>query len=318
MIRRVGVDAIILAGGKSSRMKSTKSKVLHCLMGKPMIFFPVNVARSVTTGHILLVVNPEHEKDIRKAIDGDDLMYFTQKEPKGTGHAVLQTKEYFKDKDVDVLVIPGDAPLLRPKTIKSLYRFHKNKKANITVLTAELPNPTGYGRIVREKNDLVAKIIEEKDATQTERLIKEVNSGVYFFKSKYLFEALKQVNPENQQSEYYLTDVLEITQHRVGGVFAFKVEDYKEILGVNTRKQLSEARKIMQERINNYWMNNGVTIIDPDSTYIEWEVELAQDVVIYPFTALLGKTKIGSGAVIGPNITLADREVSPGQKVGLN
>lgn len=317
MAKRVGVDAIILAAGKSTRMKSRKSKVLHNLMGKPMIFYPVHVARAVTTGHILIVVNSEHEDDIRRAINGDDLMYFTQHDPKGTGHAVLQTEEYFKNKDVDVLVIPGDAPLLRPETIKALYRFHKSKKANITVLTADLPDPTGYGRIVREEKDLVAKIIEEKDATETERKIKEVNSGVYFFKSKHLFKALKEIKPENQQSEYYLTDVLEITQHRAGGVYAFKVDDYKEIIGVNTRQQLAEAIRVMQERINNYWMDHGVTIIDPDSTYIEWEVELAQDVVVYPFSALLGKTKVGFGAIIGPNVTLINSKVLAGEKVGL-
>ncbi len=312
------IYAIILAAGRSTRMRSQYTKILHTLMGKPLIFFPLRVVRALDPQQIYIVVNPDQGPEIEAQVNSDDITYVVQEQALGTGHAVMQVESYFEGKDADVLVIPGDAPLVRANTVVELYQFHRKSDAYITVLTAELPDPTGYGRIIRAEGSLVAKIVEERDASDTERQIREVNSGIYFFRSSVLFEALHHLKPLNAQREYYLTDVLEIVQQKYGRVHAFKVEDWKEILGVNTRQQLAQARAILQDRINEYWMNQGVTLVDPGSVYIEWDVELAQDVVLYPFVALLGKTKIGEGAIIGPNQTLIDAVIPPHSIVGLN
>jgi len=313
------IYAVILAAGRSTRMHSKYTKILHTLMGKPLIFFPLRVVRALEPKRIYIVVNPDQGPEIEAQVNGEDITYVVQEQALGTGHAVMQVEPYFEGKsEADVLVIPGDAPLVREKTVVELYQFHRKSDAYITVLTAELPDPTGYGRIIRAEGSLVAKIVEERDASETERQIREVNSGIYFFRSSVLFEALHHLKPINAQREYYLTDVLEIVQQKYGRVHAFKVEDWKEILGVNTRQQLAQAREILQDRINEYWMNQGVTLVDPKSVYIEWDVELAQDVVLYPFVALLGKTRVGEGAVIGPNQTLKDAEVPPHHVVGLN
>jgi bifunctional UDP-N-acetylglucosamine pyrophosphorylase/glucosamine-1-phosphate N-acetyltransferase len=266
-------------------------------------------------------VGDKHENAIREELSKyNNLEFVRQEKALGTGDAVKQLEPILKDKkDAHLLVLPGDAPLLREETIRELYRYHFEKNANITVLTAELEDPTGYGRIVRmdREPEKIKYIVEEKDAFPEEKEIREVNSGVYIFKIGPLFEHLKSLRPQNEQQEYYLTDIIQIVQRKEGGVFAVKARDWREILGVNTREQHEQAIKIMKQRLIDKWTASGVTFIDPENVYIEVEVEIGKDAIIYPFVSLMGKTKIGEDAVIGPGAKLKDKVIPKGKKVGI-
>lgn len=312
----MAVEVIILAAGKSRRMKSRKSKVLHKLLGKPLIHYPIKAARAVLPNRIYVVIGGPHAEDVKREIEKEkDITPVYQNEPLGTGHAVMQASPYLQGKDVDVIVMPGDAPLVRGETLKKLYEIHRKNDAIATILTAEVPDPTGYGRIIRSRGDRVLMIVEEADAFPEEKQIKEVNSGIYVFDSNILLETLSEIKPDNKQGEYYLTDVIAIIQRRYGGVYAYRVDDWKEIVGVNTRKQLSEAHRILQERVVNRHLNGGVSILDPSSVYIEEDVVIEPDVVIYPFTSLMGNTYIEEESEIGPNTILENVRVKRGSVI---
>ncbi len=307
--------AAILAAGESKRMKSEKSKVLHKLCGKPLLYFPIEVAKSLNPEEIFVVVGGRSEKEVRETFKDSGVTFVTQEEPNGTGGAVMELEPFFEDKEADIFIIPGDAPLLRRETAQELVRFHQDRGAIATVLTAEVPDPTGYGRIIRSIGDRILMIVEEADAFPEEKAIREVNSGMYVFDTYSLFRWLNELRPNNKQEEFYLTDVIEILQRRLGGVFAYKVPDYTEILGVNTRKQLAEANRIMNDRLKVEHMEKGVTFIDPNTVYLEVDVEIGKDTIIFPFVSLLGKTEIGEKAEIGPNVTLKDVKVTNGKVV---
>lgn len=310
----------ILAAGKSKRMNSAKSKVLHEVCGKPVLFYPIYGAKALQPKEIFVIIGGPSKEEVRRAFQDSGVTFVEQPEPLGTGHAVLQLKEQgvLTDEDSDLLVLPGDAPLVQPETLQALYRHHKERGAIATVMTADLPDPTGYGRVVRSIGDRVMMIVEEADAFPEEKQIREVNSGVYVFDTEALFRWLPEIRPDNRQGEYYLTDVIEILQRRVGGVYAHKAEDWREVLGVNTRQQLAQAIEIMSQRIKNRWMQEGVTFIDPQATYVEWGVTLGRDVVVYPFVSLLGDTRVEERAVILPNTVLINTHVGPGRTVGGN
>lgn len=305
---------IILAAGRSKRINSKKSKLLLPLCGKELLAYPTEAALSLSPEKLILVVGGPYKDCIIKNFSRYNLVFVEQPEPRGTGDAVKRAESVIP-KDADVLVMPGDAPLIKRDTLKAILEFHREKKSVATVLTAEVPNPTGYGRIIRSKGDRILMIVEEKDAFPEERAIKEVNSGIYVFESEKLFGALSDIRPDNKQGEYYLTDVIEILQRREKRVYAFKIDNFREIIGVNTREQFSEAAMYMQEEIKKYWLSKGVTFIDPRLVYIESDVKIGQDAVIYPFVSLLGKTSIGQDAIIGPNRVLKDAEVKDGERL---
>ncbi len=309
-----GLYVVILAAGRSKRINSKKSKLLLPLCGKELLAYPTEAALSLKPEKVILVVGGPHKDCIMKNFSRYNPVFVEQPEPLGTGDAVRKAEGHIPN-DADVLVMPGDAPLIKAATLKSLVEFHREKKAVATVLTVDHPNPTGYGRIVRSKGDRILMIVEEKDAFPEERAIKEINSGIYVFEAGKLFEALRDIRPDNRQKEYYLTDVIEILQRREKRVYAFKIDNYREITGVNTREQFSEAVIYMQEEIKKYWLSQGVTFIDPRLVYIESDVEIGKDAVIYPFVSLLGKTKVGQDAVIGPNRILKDMEVPDGEEL---
>jgi bifunctional UDP-N-acetylglucosamine pyrophosphorylase/glucosamine-1-phosphate N-acetyltransferase len=302
----------ILAAGKSKRMNSKKSKVLHKLCGKPLLFYPLRIAMGLNPEKIFVIVGGSNSEEVRSTFSEYPVEFVEQPEPLGTGDAVMRMEEFFKDKEADLMVIPGDAPLLMEETALDLLSFHKERGAIATVLTAEHPNPTGYGRIVRSVGDRILMIVEEADAFPEEKEIKEINAGVYVFDTPSLYEWLPDVRADNRQGEYYLTDVIEILQRRVGSVYAHKIEDWHQVIGVNTRQDLALAERILEERLKSYWMNNGVTFVKPDSVYLEFEVEIGKDTVIYPFVSLMGKTKIGEECEIGPNLVLKDVEIPSG------
>jgi bifunctional UDP-N-acetylglucosamine pyrophosphorylase/glucosamine-1-phosphate N-acetyltransferase len=305
----------ILAAGKAKRMNSSRSKVLHEVAGKPLLYFPLKVAKSLNPARIFVIIGGPYMEQIRVFLQDEPVEIIVQEEPKGTGDAVKHLVNYIDEQDSDLFVIPGDAPLLTEKTAMELMGFHRSRGAYATVLTAEVPDPTGYGRIVRSVGDRVLMIVEEADAFPEEKAIKEVNSGMYFFYTSVLFQYLDELRPDNKQGEYYLTDIIEILQRRMGNVFAYKIEDWEEILGVNTREQLGLVNRIMLRRIVHNMLENGVSMVDPDKVYIEAEVQIGKDVTLYPFVSLLGKTIIGDNSIIGPGVVLKDAVIKPNSRV---
>jgi bifunctional UDP-N-acetylglucosamine pyrophosphorylase/glucosamine-1-phosphate N-acetyltransferase len=311
-LERYPLACIILAGGKSKRMKSKKSKVLHKLCGKPIISYPIKACKSLIPDELYIVIG-QNSEDIKNVINDNNIVFVYQSEPLGTGHAVMQVIPYLKNKDMDVLIMPADAPLIRIETIKELYNFHKENDALVSILTTEMPDPTGYGRIIRSSGNRVLMIVEESDAFPEEKQIKEINSGIYIFESNILIEALNEIKPDNKQGEYYLTDVIAIIQRKYGGVYAYKINDWKEIIGINTREQLAQAHSILQERIIKRHLENGVSILFPNLVYIEEDVIIESDVVIYPFVSILGNSYISENCEIGPNVILENYKTKKGE-----
>lgn len=295
--------AIILAAGKGTRMKSELSKVLHHVGGKPMVEQVIEVTKAAGVVKNIVVVGFGAES-VREALAGK-AEFAVQQEKLGTAHAVLQTKAGFTDFTGDVLVVCGDTPLLTAQTLQKLHGAHVTEGASATVLTAFMPD-AGYGRVVRNLSGQVVRIVEKKDATPEELVIKEYNSGIYCFKARALFAALEKVNCNNAQAEYYLPDVISILAKQNAKVIGVPVDDYQETLGINSRVQLAQAEKILRLRKLNELMENGVTIMDPDSTFIDSAVKIRPDTTILPFTWLEGNTCIGSNSVIGPNCRVTD------------
>jgi bifunctional UDP-N-acetylglucosamine pyrophosphorylase/glucosamine-1-phosphate N-acetyltransferase len=238
------------------------------------------------------------------------IQFVEQHVQRGTGDAVAVGLTSFPDDDLDdggdIVVLPGDTPLLRPATLAALVRAHRRANAAATVLTAELKDPTGYGRIVRGKDDRVARIVEQADATEEERQIKEVNTGIFAFRRNVLAPALRRLSPDNAQGEYYLTDIVAVLHQAGYPVTSMLVEDSMEVAGVNDRAQLAVAEAELRDRINERWMRRGVTMLDPERTYVDTSVVLAPDVTLFPGTLLQGSTAIATGCEIGPNSHLVD------------
>lgn len=299
--------AIILAAGQGTRMKSKLYKVLHPVCGKPMVQHVVDQVSKLNIDEMVTIIGHGAEKV--KAQLGNLSQYALQESQLGTAHAVIQAKEMLAGKPGVTLVVCGDTPLIQAETMEALFKQHEDANAKVTVLTAEAVDPTGYGRIVRNNEGFVEKIVEHKDATEEERSIKEINTGTYCFDNLALFQALEQVSNDNVQGEYYLPDVIEILKKQGEIVTAFQTTEFEETLGVNDRIALSEAERIMKKRINETHMRNGVTLIDPLTTYIGSDVAIGQDTVIYPGTVLLGNTTIGSDCIIGPNSEIKDCQI---------
>jgi bifunctional UDP-N-acetylglucosamine pyrophosphorylase / glucosamine-1-phosphate N-acetyltransferase len=250
-----------------------------------------------------------HGAEKVKAQLGEASNYALQEEQLGTAHAVMQAESVLAGKDGVTIVICGDTPLIKAETMESLFEHHRNFAAKATILTARIEDPTGYGRIIRDEEGIVEKIVEHKDATETERAVNEINTGTYCFDNVALFEALKNVSNENVQGEYYLPDVIEILKKQGDVVTAYETDEFEETLGVNDRVALAEAERIMRTRTNQLHMRNGVTIIDPANTYIETDVIIGQDTIILPGTMIKGKTVIGSNSQIGPNTEIDTCEI---------
>ncbi|MDN5346485.1 MAG: bifunctional UDP-N-acetylglucosamine pyrophosphorylase / glucosamine-phosphate N-acetyltransferase [Clostridia bacterium] len=304
------VVAVILAAGKGKRMHSRLPKVLHRVAGKPMIEHVLAAVRGAGVGQCFIVIG--HGAEEVKQQLGSAWSYVYQEEQLGTGHAVAQVKPVWPPEATTMLVLCGDTPLLRPQTLKLLLEEHSRQRAAATVLTACLEDPSGYGRIVRDAFGRVTRIVEEKDATESERAIKEINTGIYCFSTPSLWSALERIKPDNAQGEYYLTDVLAILEASGQEIAAVACPDAEEIMGVNDRLQLAEAETAMRRRINNRHMRRGVTIIHPASTFIDADVEIGQDSVIYPFTFLEGNTVVGPNCSLGPGLRLVNSRLGEG------
>lgn len=290
------LKVIILAGGQGTRMKSKIPKVLHKVLDKTMIDYVIETSKDIKADDIMVIVG--HQSAMVKSIIGDSVKYAYQKEQLGTGHAVIQALDFIGDNE-NILILYGDTPLIQPETLEKLINIHNKEKNYATVISSFVDDPKGYGRIVRESG-IFKKIVEQKDTTDSEDKIKEINTGVYIFNSNALKDALKNLSNENAQNEYYLTDTLEIIKNTGNKVGIMIADDSSEFLGVNSKLQLANVSNILKNRINEQHMLNGITIEDPNNTYIGKDVVIGEDTVILPGTIIEGKTIIGSDCIIGP------------------
>ena len=307
------LTAVILAAGKGTRMKSKLPKVLHKVGGHPMLEHVMDAAEAAGCRDNVVVIG--HGAELVRELVGDRARIALQAEQLGTGHAVLQAADTLKDFTGTVMILCGDTPLLEADELEKFYAEHVKSGAAATVMSALMDDPFGYGRILRDANGDVAGIVEQKDASEEQKQIKEINTGNYCVEAPLLFEVLRTLGNNNAQGEYYLTDVLAKLRamgKKVGGVIT---ADSEMIMGVNSRRQLAEAESVMRRRIAERHMDDGVTIMDPASTFIEKSVKIAPDTVIYPNTWLQGETVIGEDCEIGPNVRLENVKVADGCRV---
>lgn len=309
--------SIILAAGEGTRMKSKLSKVLHPVCGRPILEYVIKASKGAVVEKNIVIVG--HSGDmVREHFKDESIIFETQpigeEYPYGTGFAVMQGIDYIED-DSTVIILYGDTPLITEGTINKLMKYHNENKLQATVLTAILDDPTGYGRIIRESHGDILKIVEQRDASPAEIEIKEINSGIYCFDGRLLKHALGKINNNNAQKEYYITDVIGILKDEKHKVGAYIIEDPNEIHGVNSRVQLASSEEVMRRRINEFHMENGVTIIDPDNTYIEDEVKIGSDTTIYPGVTLEGSTEIGEDCIIRQNTRIVNSIIKAGVEI---
>lgn len=300
----VNKNAIILAAGKGTRMKSKLHKVLHQVCGKTMVEHVLTQLQAADIQNIVTVVG--YGADTVKDALGDQVRYALQKQQLGTGHAVMQTEDLLGELAGQTLVVSGDTPLFTAATFNYLFQYHEQHHAAVTILTSKAPDPTGYGRIVRNEIGIVERIVEQKDASVEEQAIHEINTGVYCFDNQKLFAVLKRLTNDNAQGEYYLTDVIGILKEEGEIVTAYQMEDFDESMGVNDRSALAKATKIMQKRINTQLMKDGVTLVDPETAYIDADVQIGQDTVIEGNVVIKGRTTIGADCLIGVGSRIED------------
>jgi len=302
------IHAVVLAAGQGTRMKSKLYKVLHPVCGKPMVQHVTDTLAAMQVDDVVVVVG--HGAEAVRATLGDRVAYALQSEQLGTAHAVQQAVPHLLDKEGTTFILYGDVPLLSEETLRALLVYHEEQNAAATVLTADMADPTGYGRIIRNEVGEVLRIVEHKDATDEQRAIREINTGIYCFDNKKLITALSQVKNDNVQGEYYVTDCIGILRDAGEKVVAYIAKDPDETMGVNDRVQLAQAESYMRRRINERHMRNGVTIQDPASTYIEADVVIGPDTYILPGTHLRGKTVVGADCTLGPQTDLRDMTIA--------
>jgi bifunctional UDP-N-acetylglucosamine pyrophosphorylase/glucosamine-1-phosphate N-acetyltransferase len=302
--------AVIMAAGEGTRMKSAKPKVLHEVCGYPIIDYVVDAVREASGSSPVLIVG-HGAQEIRNHLQ-ERVRYVHQQERLGTGHAVMMAREYLEKASGYVLVLAGDTPLITGSTLKSMVKYCIDGRYNAVLLSAILEEATGYGRIIRNSEGDFEKIVEHKDATEAERQIKEINASMYCFEISCLLDALDKIRNDNVQGEYYLTDVLGILKEESMKVGVYTVEDAREVAGINTRIQLAQAMKVMRERTNNALMENGVTLVDPEHTYIAPGVVIGRDTVVYPGNVIEGSTVIGENCILLPNNRIVDSRIGNG------
>lgn len=321
-----------MAAGLGTRMKSRRAKVLHELGGAPLIAYVVRAAQALEPRSIVTILGHQAEEVERAVLAevGELASFVIQERQRGTGDAVESARRVLEDSDSLVLVLSGDVPMIRVETLQKLIEQHNNTGAACSILSVRLENPTGYGRIVRDESGAFRKIVEQRDATDDERQVREINSGIYCFEATALFAALRKVEPKNDQGEYYLTDVAEIILASGGNVSVYLINDAREVSGVNTRAELAEFENLVRRSaIRRLMIESGVTFIDPSHAYISAEVQIGRDTIIHPNVTIEGKTVIGEGCVIragaritnsrlGDNVTVKDYSVIADSQVESN
>ena len=305
---------VVLAAGIGTRMKSNLPKVLHPLMGRAMLSYVLDQAESLKPQKNILVVG--HKADQVEEVFKDRQGIFVRQLPQlGTGHALQVAQKELESFQGMVVVLSGDVPLIEKETLKELIRVHQQEKAVLTLISTEIEDPKGYGRIIREPQGQLRRIVEEKDATPEERRIREINTGLYCFSSEFLFSSLPQLNRKNRQKEYYLTDLVQTARVKGQPMAALFHPRSEEVLGINDRAELARSNQVLKQRILQALMRQGVTIIDPVTTYIESSVRIGADTVIGPFTIILGKTRIGSKCDIQSHVAIDTATIKDGETI---
>ncbi len=307
---RAPLDVLVLAAGRGTRMRSRRAKVLHDMAGRPLLQYVLEAARALRPERLTVVVGHQ-ARAVRAAADGLADRFVLQDEPRGTGHAVLRAARALR-READVLILSGDVPLVRPRTLRALVAHHRRQGAALTVLTAELERPAGYGRIVRDGDGRVCTIVEERDATPEQRAIREVNTGIYVARVAALLGALRRLKPDNRQGEYYLTDALHELARQGALVCAVRHDDPEEVQGVNTRAELAQAARRLYARKAESLQNEGVTVLDPGRTWVDPRARIGRDTILYPGVILEGATVLGEGCVIYPGVRIVDSVLGKG------
>jgi len=307
---------VVLAAGEGTRMKSSLPKVLHQVCGWPMLGHVLAIADALDAAETVMVVAEETLDPIRQTF-GNHYRYTTQAERLGTGHALLQARDLLLNAADDVLILFGDTPLFRSETARSLVASRRDHQALLALLSFRPNVPTGYGRVLRDSESHVTGLVEERDATPAQRLVGECNSGMMCIQAKWLWETLPQVPRSPIKGEYYLTDLvaMAVAAGGSGAVIAIEAADHQEALGVNDRVQLAQANRVMRQRILDILMRDGITVIDPDTTYVDAGVTIGRDTTLLPGTLLSGRTNVGASCMIGPYATLKDTLVGAGARV---
>ncbi len=305
-----GLAAVILAAGKGTRMRSALAKVLHPICGQPMLDYPLEVARRAGFKQLKVVVGHGAEK-VTTAFSGEEIHWVEQSDQLGTGHALMCAAGSLQGYSGPLLLLCGDVPLLTPETLQQLQNYHAQQQATVTVLTAQMPNPHGYGRVIRD-GEQVLRIVEEKDADDQQRLVTEINTGTYLFDTAFVLSALRGLNKNNAQGEYYLTDVVAAAVAAGKKTRALCVDDPTEIMGINDRCQLAEAEVLMRWKINADLMFGGVSMVDPTTVYIDNGVEIGTDTLLHPNVQLRGKTRIGKNCTVETGVVVVDSQVADG------
>jgi len=307
-----GIASVILAAGKGTRMKSDLVKVLHPILGRPMLSYTVDLSLHHIKAEKTIVVIGHQADQIEERFGDSQIEFVHQDEQLGTGHAVLQALPLLRGFTGIALILCGDVPLVKAETLRSFIDTFLENHSTIAVLTAVVKNPYGYGRIVRGEEGWLERIVEEKDASNEERLIREINTGIYCVRSAFLMEGLKEIGKENVQGEYYLTDLVEVARKRDLRCSAHMVADPVEVMGINTRVDLATATEVLRQGKVQELMLSGVTIVDPRTTYVDRTVEIGKDTTLYPNCTLQGRTRIGERCVIEPNSKISDTEIGNG------
>ncbi len=302
------VITVILAAGKGVRMKSRLPKVLHKLMGRPIVSYVIEASQKAKADRILLVVG--HQADLVKSTLGTGYEYVEQNKQLGTGHALMMAAKNLTGFKGDLLVLAGDTPFLTGSILKKLIQRHQNTHAAATLMTAIIDPPPAYGRIVRDASGHLIRIVEERDATPDEKKITEVNTSHYCFQAAKVLPLLSALNTQNDQGEYYLTDIIQILAQQDDKVETVTTKDPNVLIGINSRAHLIECHQLYRKQIIQKWIDRGVTFLNPETDYIEPDVKIGQDTTIYPSTTLTGKTVIGKGCTIGPEVKLTDAKIS--------
>jgi bifunctional UDP-N-acetylglucosamine pyrophosphorylase/glucosamine-1-phosphate N-acetyltransferase len=306
--------AIVLAAGKGTRMKSRLCKTLHPLAGRPMVVYAVEAVSAAGLEHVVVVVGHQSEL-VRECLGAHDVRFAVQVPQLGTGHAVMAARQELADFSGNALILCGDVPLIRPATIRAVMEFHRAAGRGVTMVTACVEDPTGYGRVIRDAQDHVVAVVEERDADEETRKVTEINTGIYVVKARLLFELLSGVGRDNAQGEHYLTDIIAGAVREGAGVAAFVAKDPSELMGVNTRRELAAADGVIRERVRLRLMEEGVTLIDPDAVYPDFGVTVGPDSVIHPGVTIAGAVSIGRDCVLEPGVFIKDCVVGDGVRI---
>jgi bifunctional UDP-N-acetylglucosamine pyrophosphorylase / glucosamine-1-phosphate N-acetyltransferase len=302
---------VIMAAGKGTRLKSNRAKVLHEIGGRPLLAHVIQAAQHIVPARDIYVVIGHQAEKVRAGVEAMGVQFVLQAEQRGTGHAIMSAQRQVAPY-ANILVLSGDVPLIRPETIRDVRDFHLAHKAAMTVLTAEPPDPSGYGRVIRSGGDRIKAIVEQKALTKTQQKAREINSGIYAFATRPLYSNIDLLTTNNSQGEFYLTDMASLLNKTRAKVLARKAKDAAEVLGANTLAELAALDQELRARKSNQLMANGVAIYRPETCVIDSEVEIGADTIVEPFVQILGRTRIGSGCRIRSFSVISNSEIADG------